>query len=136
MTIHWDVVGVTLYTAGSILTTHAIGDALFTHPVHSVSEETHPAVSNTGTALLELGESADGRVSSFNAPSKSIGLETGGTCHHTDCLVVEEVVGTDSLADVVPVFILTELALVGPGTSGLGCWVEGEALNAVEAVGG
>ena len=136
MTIHWDVVGVTLYTAGSILTTHAVGDALLTHPISTISEETHPTVTNTGTALLELGESADGRVSFCNTSSKSIEFETFGASHHAGCLVVEEVVRADSLADFIPVFVLTELAWVGSGTSGLGCWVEGEALNAVEAVSG
>ena len=40
------------------------------------------------------------------------------------------------MADVVPVLVLAELALVGPGALGLGGWIEGEALDAVEAVGG
>ena len=40
------------------------------------------------------------------------------------------------LADIVAVLVLAELALVGPGTLGLGGRVEIEAFDAVEAVGG
>ena len=131
-----DVVGVTLDTTGSILATHAVGYTLLAHPGDSVAEEAHPAVVDTGTALLELGEGADGRVGSCNAPSEGIGFKTIGAPHHAHCLVVEEAVGADSLADIVPVLVLAELALVGPGALGLGGWIEGEALEAVEAVGG
>ena len=38
------------------------------------------------------------------------------------------------MADIVPVLVLAELALVGPGALGFGGWIEGEALDAVEAV--
>ena len=109
---------------------------MLAHPGGSVAEEAHPAVIDTGTALLELGEGADGRVGSCNAPSKSIGLEAIRASHHTHCFIIEEAIGANLLADIVAVLVLTELALVGPGTLGLGGRVEIEAFDAVEAVGG
>ena len=128
-----DEVGVAPQAPFSVLAELAIGDAGQAGPNADLGEEAQLAAVHTGTALLELGEPADGGVQHFHTAPEAIGLESSGACNHTDTLVVEAVRLAPPLANSVDVQVLAELAGAGSGAPGGGS-IKLKPLEAVATV--
>ena len=122
--------------ADCVLTNQTVLDALPTDPGRLVREVAQPTTTHARAALLELRSRTDGRTSSCNASSESVGLVGDGASDHTGRLVVEVIGAADPPTHSIGVQILAELAGVDSGAPGLGGGVELIALYAVETVGG
>ena len=128
-----DEFGVSPQAPFSVLAELAIGDAGQARLNADLGEEAQLAAVHAGTALLELGEPADGGVQHFHTAPEAIGLESSGACNHTDTLVVEAVRLAPPLANSVDVQVLAELAGAGSGAPGGGS-IKLKPLEAVATV--